>query len=100
MRRFTLPRLYVILDASLLKQSETECAAKLVAAGVRLLQYRNKEAGARELLEKSRAIAGLGCPQGVMVFVNDRPGVAYLAGADGGQGGQPGFGAGVARAVS
>jgi thiamine-phosphate pyrophosphorylase len=83
MRRLVLPRLYVILDASLLKQSETECAAKLVAAGVRLLQYRNKEASARELLEKSRAIAELVCPLGATFFVNDRPDVAYLAGADG-----------------
>jgi thiamine-phosphate pyrophosphorylase len=83
MRRLVLPRLYVILDASLLKQSETECAAKLVEAGVRLLQYRSKEASARELLEKSRAIAELVCPQGVTFFVNDRPDVAYLAGADG-----------------
>jgi thiamine-phosphate pyrophosphorylase len=83
MRRLVLPRLYVILDASLLKQPETECAARLVAAGVRLLQYRNKEAGAKELLEKSRAIAQLVCPQGATFFVNDRPDVAYLGGADG-----------------
>jgi thiamine-phosphate pyrophosphorylase len=83
MRRLVLPRLYVILDASLLKQSETECAVKLAAAGVRLLQYRNKEASARELLEKSRAIAALVCPQGVTFLVNDRPDVAILAGADG-----------------
>ena len=99
MRRLVLPRLYVILDASLLKESETECAAKLVAAGVRLLQYRNKEASARELLEKSRAIAELVCPQGVMFFVNDRPDVAYLAGADGVHVGQHDLGADAARMV-
>jgi thiamine-phosphate pyrophosphorylase len=83
----------------LLKESETECAAKLVAAGVRLLQYRNKEASARELLEKSRAIAELVCPQGVMFFVNDRPDVAYLAGADGVHVGQHDLGADAARMV-
>jgi thiamine-phosphate pyrophosphorylase len=99
MRRLVLPRLYVILDASLLKESETECAAKLVAAGVRLLQYRNKEASARELLEKSRAIAELVCPQGVMFFVNDRPDVAYLAGANGVHVGQHDLGADAARMV-
>jgi thiamine-phosphate pyrophosphorylase len=99
MRPLVLPRLYVILDASLLKESETECAAKLVAAGVRLLQYRNKEASARELLEKSRAIAELVCPQGVMFFVNDRPDVAYLAGADGVHVGQHDLGADAARKV-
>ena len=99
MRRLVLPRLYVILDASLLKQSETECAAKLVAAGVRLLQYRNKEVGARELLERSRAIAKVVCPEGVMFFVNDRPDVAYLAGADGVHVGQHDLGADAARMV-
>jgi thiamine-phosphate pyrophosphorylase len=35
------------------------------------------------LLEKSRAIAHLVCPQGATFFVNDRPDVAYLSGADG-----------------
>jgi thiamine-phosphate pyrophosphorylase len=99
MRRLVLPRLYVILDASLLKQSETECAAKLVAAGVRLLQYRNKEASSGELLEKSRAIAELVCPRGVMVFVNDRPDVAYLAGASGVHVGQHDLGVDAARRV-
>jgi thiamine-phosphate pyrophosphorylase len=99
MRRLVLPRLYVILDASLLKQSETECAARLVAAGVRLLQYRNKKAGARELLEKSRAIAELVCPQGAMFFVNDRPDVAYLVGADGVHVGQHDLGVDAARMV-
>jgi thiamine-phosphate pyrophosphorylase len=82
-----LPRLYVILDASLIKQtleqSELECAEKLVAAGVRLLQYRDKHADARELLEKARAIAERVCPQGVLFFVNDRPDIAAVAGASG-----------------
>ncbi len=99
MRRLVLPRLYVILDASLLKQSEKECAVKLVAAGVRLLQYRNKKASARELLEKSRGIAELVCPQGVTFFVNDRPDVAYLAGASGVHVGQHDLNADQARAV-
>jgi len=86
-KRLVLPRLYVILDASLikqtLKQSELECAERLVAAGVRLLQYRNKHADAGELLEKSRAIAAAVCPQGVLFFVNDRADVAVMAGASG-----------------
>jgi thiamine-phosphate pyrophosphorylase len=91
-KRLVLPRLYVILDASLLnqssnqaqrKQSGKECAKSLLAAGVTLLQYRDKQSGARELLEKSRAIAELALPRNTLFFVNDRPDVAYLAGADG-----------------
>ena len=99
MRRLVLPRLYVILDASLLKQSEKICAEKLLAAGVRLFQYRNKHASARELLERSRGIADVVCPQGATLFVNDRPDVAYLAGASGVHVGQDDLGVEQVRAV-
>jgi thiamine-phosphate pyrophosphorylase len=103
-KRLVLPRLYVILDAALLNQAQTkqlekECAEKLLAAGVRLLQYRDKTAGARELLEKSRAIAELACPNGALFFVNDRPDVAVLAGASGVHVGQHDLGVEQARAV-
>jgi len=50
---------------------------------MKLLQYRDKQAGARELLEKSRAIAELARQRNALFFVNDRPDVAYLAGAGG-----------------
>ena len=81
--RLVLPRLYVILDAALLKQSEKVCAENLAAAGVRLLQFRDKRSSPRELLRKSRGLAELLCPQGVTFFVNDRADVANLAGASG-----------------
>jgi thiamine-phosphate pyrophosphorylase len=67
----------------LLKQSEKVCAENLAAAGVRLLQFRDKRASPRELLRKSRGLAELLCPQGVTFFVNDRADVANLAGASG-----------------
>ena len=51
--RLVLPRVYVILDAALLNIPEIECARTLVDAGVRLIQYRNKNASARQLFEKS-----------------------------------------------
>lgn len=81
--RLVLPKLYVILDAALTPLSERDCAASLAEAGVRLLQYRNKAASARQLFESSRALAQLLLPLGVSFFVNDRPDVAYLAGARG-----------------
>jgi len=99
MRRLVLPRLYVILDAALLKQSEKVCAENLLAAGVRLFQYRDKHASARELLEKSRGIAEVISPRGATFFVNDRPDVAYLAGASGVHVGQDDLGVEQARAV-
>jgi thiamine-phosphate pyrophosphorylase len=98
-KRLVLPRLYVILDAALLKQSEKVCAENLAAAGVRLLQFRDKQATARELLEKSRGLADLLGPQGVMFFVNDRADVAHLAGASGVHVGQDDLGVEQARVV-
>jgi thiamine-phosphate pyrophosphorylase len=81
--RLVLPRLYVILDAALITSSERDCALSLAEAGVRLLQYRNKSAQARQYLESSRKPAEVLLPQGVSFFVNDRPDVAFLAGATG-----------------
>lgn len=81
--RLVLSRLYVILDAALSPLPERNCALCLAEAGVRLLQYRNKAASARQLLESSRELAQLLVFRGVTFFVNDRPDVAYLAGASG-----------------
>ena len=81
--RLVLPRLYVILDAALLTESETECAQKLVDAGVRLFQYRDKAASSRELLEASKRLSNILAPRGISFLVNDRADVAALAGATG-----------------
>jgi len=63
--RLVLPRLYVILDAALLRIPAKECAKSLVDAGVGLIQYRNKHASGRESLgaatasiSVSRAVGG------------------------------------------
>src|SRR5260370_8213753 len=80
--RLVLPKLYVILDAALLTTPETDCARQLADVGVRLLQYRNKQASARELLHTSRGLSGLLRSRGVSFIVNDRPAVAFLSGAD------------------
>jgi thiamine-phosphate pyrophosphorylase len=81
--RLVLPRLYVILDSGLTTLPEKDCAISLADAGVRLLQYRNKAAAAGRLLASSRAFAEALLPRGVLFFVNDRPDVAFLAGASG-----------------
>ncbi|MGB9463675.1 MAG: thiamine phosphate synthase [Candidatus Acidiferrum sp.] len=81
--RLVLPRLYVILDPALITSPERACALGLAEAGVRLLQYRNKSASARQLLESSRQLVEALSPHGVSLFVNDRPDVAFLAGASG-----------------
>jgi thiamine-phosphate pyrophosphorylase len=94
-----LPKLYVILDAALLTNSEIELARRLAEAGVRLIQYRNKKAAARELFERSREISELLRPYGVRFIVNDRPDVAYLANADGVHVGQEDLDVGQARGI-
>ena len=81
--RLVLPRLYVILDAALITVPETECASQLVDAGVRLIQYRNKAAPSRELLESSQRLSGEVISRGAIFIVNDRADVAALAGASG-----------------
>src|SRR5580704_11947022 len=78
-----LPRLYVILDAALITSPERDCALSLAEAGVRLVQYRNKAAAARQYLDTSRKLAETLRPHGASFFVNDRPDVAFLAGASG-----------------
>jgi thiamine-phosphate pyrophosphorylase len=60
-----------------------DCAQELADAGVRLLQYRNKTASARELLNTSRSLASALIPCGVSFIVNDRPDVAVLSAASG-----------------
>jgi thiamine-phosphate pyrophosphorylase len=97
--RLVLPRLYVILDPALLTVPETECASQLVNAGVRLLQYRDKAASSRELLESSKQLSAALVPWGVTFIVNDRPDVASLAGASGVHVGQEDLGVEEARAV-
>jgi len=81
--RLVLPRLYVILDATLLKNSLQNCAQELAAAGVRWLQYRNKTASARELLDTSRQLVLSLESSHTLLVVNDRPDVAALVGAKG-----------------
>src|ERR1700730_9643464 len=97
--RLVLPRLYVILDAALLKIPAKECAKSLVDAGVRLIQYRNKRSSGRELFETSRELAEYLATLGVHFIVNDRADVAALAGARGVHVGQDDLGVEQAREV-
>ena len=99
MKRLVLPRLYVILDQALLTIPETECAQKLAEAGVRLMQYRNKTASARELLESAKRLTSVLRSNEVTFIVNDRADVAYLSGANGVHVGQEDLGVEEARAV-
>jgi thiamine-phosphate pyrophosphorylase len=97
--RLVMPRLYVILDAGMIRGQAEEIAGQLFGAGVRLLQYRAKKASAREMLATASALARMVRSERATIFVNDRPDVAYLAGAHGVHVGQDDLGVEQARAV-
>jgi thiamine-phosphate pyrophosphorylase len=58
-------------------------AGILLAAGVRILQLRLKDVGARDFLTAARAITPLCRAHNAMFIVNDRADIALLADADG-----------------
>jgi thiamine-phosphate pyrophosphorylase len=97
--RLVLPTLYVILDAGMLTEPAAVAAQKLMESGVKLLQYRAKHATARELWVESRTIGEAARRAKCTFIVNDRPDVAYLAGADGVHVGQDDLDPEQARAV-
>ncbi len=78
-----LPRLYVILDASLLSSGELDSARILAETGVRLVQYRAKSLSVRAQVEASSRLAGYFSAEKITFVVNDRADIALLAGADG-----------------
>src|SRR5258708_33315365 len=93
------PRLYAILDPSLLTISELVLAEMLAESGVELIQYRNKNAPSRELFEISLRLSTALARRGVRFIVNDRPDIALLAGAGGVHVGQEDLGVEEARAI-
>jgi thiamine-phosphate pyrophosphorylase len=83
-RAMQLPRLYAILDAACFPDAAGMFAAseKLAAAGVTLLQYRNKSGNARRMLDEARELrARLGAS--VKLIMNDRADLCLAAGFDG-----------------
>jgi thiamine-phosphate pyrophosphorylase len=73
-----LPRLYPILDAA----SFPGAAAMFGAAGITLLQYRNKSGDARLMLEQARELKSHLGPT-VKLIMNDRADLCLAAGFDG-----------------
>jgi len=79
-----LPRLYAILDAGFFADVGrlVATAEELIAAGVTLIQYRNKSGNARAILEQSRELKRrLG--GNVKLIMNDRADLCVVAGFDG-----------------
>lgn len=81
--RLATARLYVLIEGG---ASEAEFAAQaqtLLAAGVDVLQLRDKRLDDRSLLQRARLLRELTRETPTLLIVNDRPDLAVLCGADG-----------------
>jgi thiamine-phosphate pyrophosphorylase len=79
-----LPRLYPILDAVCFPDLEAMYAAarELAAAGCTLIQYRNKQGTARQMLDQARELKARLAPS-VKLIMNDRADLCLATGFDG-----------------
>jgi thiamine-phosphate pyrophosphorylase len=81
---FSIPRLYAIIDPTQTGHLPPVTVSEiLLAAGVKLIQYRDKRSASRELFEISLQIAVRTRQVGVTFIVNDRADVALAVQADG-----------------
>lgn len=94
-----LPRLYAIADADALGSLDrlVEFVEELAAAGVQLIQYRNKRGGAREMLQHGRELRR--AARAARLIMNDRADLALAAEWDGVHVGQEDLSPEGARAV-
>lgn len=94
---------YPILDLDAIARTEipflafAECVLK---AGPSVLQLRAKRASARQTLERLRDLKPLCQRHGTLLFANDRPDLAVLAGADGVHVGQDDLSVGAVRSIA
>ncbi len=77
------PKLYAIADRSCFADSRAlyRFVEELLAAGVTLIQYRNKQGSGREMLSEARELRRIAA--GAQLIMNDRADLALGAGFDG-----------------
>ena len=84
MQQFRTTDLYGITsDTHSLGRSNLEVARQMIAAGIKIIQYREKDKQAREMYEECIAIRNLTRQADVMFIVNDRIDLALAVKADG-----------------
>ena len=94
------PLLYLVTDPDLsLGRPEDEVVRRAVAAGVTMVQYRDKDTSTKRMIEKTRLLADICRSAGVALIVNDRVDVAMAGGADGVHLGQDDMDPGDCRAI-
>jgi thiamine-phosphate pyrophosphorylase len=84
-RPFSLPKLYAIVDGGVLTKrgvALTDFARSLRNAGVRTVQYRDKNAAPQIILEQADMIHGVFAGDDCLLVMNDRADLAVQAGWD------------------
>lgn len=79
-----LPSVYLITDRKAAPQGAfLDTIRAALAGGIRLLQLREKDLAARELLHLAKKVRELASGYGAKLLINDRADIAMLSGADG-----------------
>ncbi len=78
-----LPKLYAITDCQLSNCTHEEIVQMMLAGGARLIQLRDKDVGARVMLDAARVCLKHARAAGAIVMINDRVDVALTSDADG-----------------
>lgn len=81
--RLATARLYVLIDGGPSAEEFERLATLLIAAGVDVLQLRDKRLDDRTLLDRARTLRRLTEGTKTLLIMNDRPDLAVLARADG-----------------
>jgi len=81
--RLQAASLCLLATGALTARPVLEAVEQALAAGVRMVQLREKELPDRELLRQARALRELTARHDALLVINDRPDVALLCGADG-----------------
>ncbi len=83
LERLAKARLYVLIDGGDSPSHLQITATALVAAGVHVLQLRDKRLDDRQLLQRGRLLCQITRGTDTLLIINDRPDLALLVGADG-----------------
>ncbi|MBN2445342.1 MAG: thiamine phosphate synthase [Phycisphaerae bacterium] len=97
--RFRAVRLYVLVTGELCRGDLLSVAEAAIRGGAGCIQLREKKLDDAELLGRARRMRELTARHGVLFFVNDRPDIARLAGADGVHVGQTDLSVGEVRHI-
>jgi thiamine-phosphate pyrophosphorylase len=92
-------KVYLITDSRLFRDADELLAGveEAVAAGVKAVQFREKDLAARDILGLAYRFRELTARHGASLFINDRLDIALCAGADGVHLGQSGIPVAAAR---